>query len=111
MYPSLGPPKDRPRQGPSLKIHKGQAARGGTNELQWQLNLDFQPLLTAVRFFVLHHMRLLVGSARVRGIGRKSWPNALLNFSLIPNVSPVLPKLPLEPYSLLYRRQALLTIG
>ena len=74
MYPSLGPPIDRPHHGPSLKIHKGQAARGGTNELQWQLNLDFQPLLTAVRFFVLHLMRLLVGSARVRDIGRKSWP-------------------------------------
>ena len=31
--------------------------------------------------------------------GRKSWPNVLLNFSLIPNVFPVLPKLPLKPSS------------
>ena len=34
----------------------------------------------------------------------ESWPNAFLNFSLIPNDIPVLPKLPLKPLFQLYRR-------
>ena len=41
IYPSLGPPKDRPHQGPSLKIYEGQAVRGGPRELLWHLDLDF----------------------------------------------------------------------
>ena len=77
MYPSLGPPKDRPHQGPSLKIHEGQAVRGGTRELPWQLDLDFYTLLLVFDSSFSHAIHECLGSVwvRLKGFRQKSWPN------------------------------------
>ena len=77
MHPSLGPPKDRPHQGPSLKIHEGQAVRGGTRELPWQLDLDFIPCCWCL---TLHFRTPYTNALGQYGcvskeLGRKSWPN------------------------------------
>ena len=98
MHPSLGPPIDRPRHGPSSEIHNGQgrprvapqSCNGNSTSTSHHLSyLRFGSLLFA-------HHAYSFGSAVGADTGRKSWPNVLLNFSLIPNVFPVLPKLPLK---------------
>ena len=77
MYPNFGPPKDRPHQGPSLKIHEGLTVRGGTSELNWQLDLDFCNLaLTCVLtpfFFALQRYALGL-ECDLKGTGRKVGP-------------------------------------
>ena len=66
MHPSLGPPIDRPRQGPSLKIHKGRAAQGGLQRVPWQLDLDFQPTCSRLGFCFCTPHAINFGSAWVR---------------------------------------------
>ena len=105
MHPSLGPPKDRPHQGPSLKIHEGQAVRGGARELPWQLDLDFIPCCWCLTLHFRTPYTNAVGQYGCvsKDLGRTVGPMISSTFSLIPNDFPVLPKLPLKPLFQFYR--------